>query len=305
MDPVRGGYAHEAGGSRPLNSFVTGAGEGVLRALDRSGDGRVHATLNHLGATTSRMSAEQPNLLGLPRDKSIRCCITASPGRKLIVGDYNAIELRVLADQTGDEELTKVFRTGGDPHRHTASLVKKVPEDQVTEEQRRRAKAPNFGVSVGMGKDKLISYARKSYNVELTPDEAEKFKQTLLENYSGVAAWQKKMSDEMPGVLRTKSGRGCCFFDPDNEYIARLAFPIQGTAADGMKQAMVLLRPHLKRLDARIILAVHDELLVEAPEEHAASVAELMREYMIAGMEKYVTTVPIVVEPEVRSTWGK
>jgi DNA polymerase-1 len=290
---------------RPLNSFVTGVGEGVLRALERSGDGRVHATLNQIGATTGRMSAEQPNLLGLPRDKLIRSCITASPGKKLVIGDYSTIDLRVLADQTGDEELTKVFLTGGDPHRHTASLVMKVPEDQVTEEQRRRAKAPNFGVSFGMGKDKLIAYARKSYNVKLTPDEAEKFKQTFLENYSGVAAWQKKMSDEMPDVLRTKSGRGCCFFDPDDEYNARLAFPIQGTAADGMKQAMVLLYPHLKRLGAQIILAVHDELLVEAPEEHADAVKELMREHMIAGMHKYVPTVPIVVEPEVRSTWGK
>ncbi len=290
---------------RPLNSFVIGAGAGVLRALARSEDGRVHATLNQIGATTGRMSAEQPNLLGLPRDKSIRSCITASPGKKLIVGDYNTIELRVLADQTGDEQLTKVFHTGGDPHRHTASLVINVAEDQVSEEQRRRAKAPNFGVAFGMGKDKLISYARKSYGVELTPDEAEKFKQTFLENYSGVAAWQKKIGDEMPAVLRTKSGRACCFFDPDEEYNARLAFSIQGTAADGMKQAMVLLYPHLKKLGAKIILAVHDELLVEAPEEHAAAVKELMREHMIAGMQKYVPTVPIVVEPEVRSTWGK
>jgi DNA polymerase-1 len=290
---------------RPLNSFVIGAGEGVLRAIERSEDGRVHATLNQIGATTGRMSAEQPNLLGLPTDKAIRSCITASPGKKLVVGDYNAIELRVLADQTGDEQLTKVFCTGGDPHRHTASLVMKIPEEQVTEEQRRKAKAPNFGVSFGMGKDKLIAYARKNYGVKLPPDEAERFKQTFLENYSGVDAWQKKIGEEMPAVLRTKSGRTCYFLDADEEYNARLAFPIQGTAADGMKQAMVLLYPHLKRLGAKIILAVHDELLVEAPEEHADAVKELMREYMIAGMQKYVPSVPIVVEPEVRSTWSK
>jgi DNA polymerase I-like protein with 3'-5' exonuclease and polymerase domains len=290
---------------RPLNSFVTGAGKGVLQALERSEDGRVHATLNQIGCTTGRISAEQPNLLGLPRDKSIRSCITASPGKKLIVRDYTTIELRVLANQTGDERLTKVFRTGGDPHRHTASLVMGVPEEQVTEEQRRRAKPLNFGFSFAMGKDKLVAYARKNYGVELTPDEAEKFKQMFLENYSGIAAWQKKMGDEMPAVLRTKSGRACCFFDPDDEYNARLAFPIQGTAADGMKQAMVLLHSHLKRLGAKIILAVHDELLVEAPEEHADAVKELMREHMIAGMKKYVPSVPIVVEPEVRSSWGK
>src|SRR5580704_6783146 len=92
-------------------------------------------------------------------------------------GGVTARAQRAAPDQTGDEQLTKVFRTGGDPHRHTASLVMNVPEDQVGEEQRRRAKAPNFGVSFGMGKDKLIAYARKNYGVELTPDEAATFKQ--------------------------------------------------------------------------------------------------------------------------------
>ena len=84
-----------------------------------------------------------------------------------------------------------------------------------------------------------------------------------------------------------------------------MAFPIQGTAADGMKQAMKLLHPHLKRLGAQMILAVHDELLVEAPEEHAEEVKELMRDCMIAGMKKYVPSVPIVVEPKVMSRWEK
>lgn len=84
-----------------------------------------------------------------------------------------------------------------------------------------------------------------------------------------------------------------------------MAFPIQGTAVDGMKQAMMLLYPHLKRLGAKILLAMHDELLVEAPEEHADAVKELMREHMIAGMRKYVPSVPIVVEPKVMARWTK
>ena len=156
-----------------------------------------------------------------------------------------------------------------------------------------------------MGKNKLIAYARKSYGVELTSDEAEQFKQKLLENYAGISKWQKKTQKQMAQELRTESGRTCCFFDPDGDYNARLAFPIQGTAADGMKMAMILLHPHLKKLGAKIILAVHDELLVEAPEEHADAVKEIMRAYMVAGMAMYVKTVPIIVEPEVKKSWRK
>ncbi|WP_170319802.1 DNA polymerase [Polyangium spumosum] len=291
---------------RRKNGFVTGAGNGVLRAFSRSEDGRVHATLKQIGAVTGRFSARQPNLLGLPRDKQVRSCIQAPPGKKLVVGDYNAIELRVLADQTVDEKLKEVFgKSDGDPHRHTASLLMNVLENQVTDEQRNRAKPVNFGGSFGMGVNKLIAYAKKNYNVDLRPEQAAQFKHMFLQNYAGIAAWQKKMAEEMPGELRTRSGRVSYYFDPDEEYNARLAFPIQGTAADGMKQAMVLLAPHLKRLGAQMILAVHDELLVEAPEEHAEEVKELMRDCMIAGMKKYVPSVPIVVEPKVMSRWEK
>lgn len=291
---------------RRKNGFVTGAGKGALRAFNRSEDGRVHATLNQIGAVTGRLSAQEPNLLGLPRDKQVRSCIQAPPGKKLIIADYSTIELRVLADQTGDEKLKEVFRrSDGDPHRHTASLLMNVPENQVTDEQRNRAKPVNFGGSFGMGVNKLIAYAKKNYKVDLGPEQAAQFKQMFLQNHAGVAAWQKKMAEEMPAELRTKSGRLSYYFDPDEEYNARLAFPIQGTAADGMKQAMVLLAPHLKRLGAQMILAVHDELLVEAPEEHAEEVKELMRDCMIAGMKKYVPSVPIVVEPRVVSRWEK
>jgi DNA polymerase I-like protein with 3'-5' exonuclease and polymerase domains len=289
---------------RRKNGFVMSAGKGVSSALARSGDRRVHATVNQIGAVTGRFSAQEPNLLGLPRDKQVRACIQAPAGKKLVAADYNAIELRVAADQTGDEALRSILQTG-DPHRYMGSILARVPEVHVTKEQRNRAKPVNFGLLLGMGTDTLVSYARKNYGVEFTPSEAEEFKHTFLETYAGIAAWQKMMADETPAELRTKSGRVSYYFDPDEDYNARLAFPIQGTAADGMKQAMVLLHPHLKRLGAKIILAVHDELLVEAPEEHAEEVKELMREHMIAGMQKYVPSVPIVVEPEVRSSWGK
>ncbi len=291
---------------RKANSFVTSAGKGVLRALDRSGDGRVHATLKQLGAITGRMSCEGPNLLGLPREPSIRSCIASPPGMKLVIGDYNAIEMRVLADQTGDEQLRRVFAADkGDPHRHTASLLMGKPEEQIEDDERQRAKPVNFGTAFGMGKDTLMSYAQKNYHVELTPAQAERFRGRFLEHYAGVRAWQKKTQDEMPSELRTRSGRVTYYLDTDEGYNARLSFPIQGTAADGMKQAIVMLHPLLEPLGARIILAIHDELIVEAPDEHAEEVKTLMCRCMTAAMQKYVPSVPIVIEPEVWSTWAK
>ncbi len=155
-----------------------------------------------------------------------------------------------------------------------------------------------------MSSKTLVGYARKNFKVVLTELQAEQFKETFLEHYAGVRAWQEKTAQEMPAQLRTRSGRVTYYMFSDEGYNARLSFPIQGTAADGMKAAIVMLHPKLKRLGAKIVLVVHDELVVEGPEQHAEEVRALMRECMIAGMQLYVPSVPIVVEPEVRSTWA-
>ncbi len=290
---------------RRLAAFVNGTGVGVQDALNRSPDGRVRASIHQIGAATGRMSCEQPNLMGLPRDPRIRGCIIPAPGMKFIVADYAAIDLRVAAHVTGDETLRRLFAEGKCPHTNMASILMKTPIEQVSPEQRQRAKPLNFGLLLGMGVAKFPVYARKNFGVSLTHDEAEQFRRQFLETYPGVAAWQSRMNTQMPEELRTESGRISRRFDPEGDYNARLAFPIQGTAADGMKSAMVLLHPHLEKLGARMVLAVHDELIVEAREEHAETVKEVMREAMIAGMQKYVPSVPIIVEPEVRSSWTK
>jgi DNA polymerase-1 len=296
----------QLGRYRSLIGFVRSSGKAVLEALDRSPDGRVHTSIHQLGARTGRVSCSEPNLMGLPRARDIRACIGAPPGKKLVIGDYKAIEMRVIADQTGDEHLRKVF-TGeeGDPHRHTASVLLKKAEENVTDEERKPAKPVNFGLSFGMSSKTLVTYARKNFKVVLTEAQAEKFKATFLDHYAGVRVWQEKTANEMLGQLRTRSGRVTYYPYSDEGFNARLSFPIQGTAADGMKAAIVLLHPRLAALGARIVLVVHDELVVEAPEEHADEVRVLMRECMIAGMQRYVPSVPIIVEPEVRSTWAE
>jgi DNA polymerase-1 len=287
---------------RSLHGFVSGAGNEVLKVLDENG--RVHASLDQLGAATGRMSCSRPNLLALPRDRKIRGCIQAPPGKKLISADYNAIELRVLADFTEDERLVELFQQGRDPHTETAMHILGISPDAVAKDARDRAKAINFGLMNGMGAASLVTYALENFGVVMTLEDAEEYKRKYLDLYIGLRDWHEYVREKKPCGLRTASGRGRYFGEP-NQHNAKLCTPIQGTAADGLKQSMVLLAPHLKRLRAQMILAVHDELLVEAPEEHAEEGKELMREYMIAGMKKYVHSVPIVVEPKVMSRWGK
>jgi DNA polymerase I-like protein with 3'-5' exonuclease and polymerase domains len=287
---------------RSLHGFVAGPGKEVLHVLDENS--RVHASWRQLGAATGRMSCAQPNLLALPRDNKIRGCIQAPPGKKLISADYNAIELRVLADFTGDERLVALFQQGRDPHTETAMHILGVSPDAVARDARDRAKAINFGLMNGMGAASLVAYALESFDVVMALDEAEEYKRKYLDLYTGLRDWHEYVREEIPCGLRTASGR-VRYFDEPNQHNAKLCTPIQGTAADGLKQSMVLLGPHLKRLGAQMILAVHDELLVEAPEEHANQLKELVRDCMIAGMKKYVLSVPIVVEPKVMSRWGK
>ena len=290
---------------RTLNTFARGAGRGVLEALDAHGDGRVHASFDSLSAPTGRFGCSEPNLLGLPRAASVRRCVVPPPGCTLIAADYAAIELRVIARIAKDAHLQEIFASRGDPHRATASAALGKPESEITSEERQSAKAVNFGFAFGMGAERFISYARGNYGVEVTRAEAERFRASYLRLYDGVARWQAATRASMPLEVRTASGRVQRFRDAVGGYCQRLNTPVQGTAADGLKQAMVLLRPRLAAIGARIVLCVHDELVVEAPADRAEEAKQVVERGMVEGMQTFVEDVPIVVEAAVRSTWAK
>jgi DNA polymerase-1 len=222
-----------------------------------------------------------------------------------VCADYAAIELRVLTQVTGDERLSQVFGDGGDPHRLTASLlIGKSPED-VSKEERQRAKAVNFGFAFGMGPDRFVAYALSDFGVVFSRGEAKRFKTAYLRAYPGVDRWQRETARRRATEVRTASGRVRYLPDRAKGYTERLNTPVQGTAADGLKAAMFLLAPRLAALGARVVLCVHDELLVEAPVDRAEEVEDVVKEGMQEGMETYVTSVPIVVEPDIRQTWAK
>ncbi len=299
---------------RSLASFLAGPGKALPAAASEARDGRIRPRLDPLAAPTGRFGCSHPNLQGLekargPSDDSAaipdaRACIVPSEGHVFVDADYAAIELRVLAAITGDARLQTIFRDGGDPHRAMAALVARKAEHEVTKDERNRAKAVNFGFMFGMGPDRFVEYARSGYGVTFTLIEARQFKAAWERTFPGVVAWQRRVGNASPGVMVSRSGRRRVFESRQTGYCERLNMPVQGTAADGLKLAMVLLQPRLHRYKAQIVLCVHDELLVETPREHAVEVCEIVRATMVEGMQRFVTEVPIVVEADVRATWS-
>jgi putative DNA primase/helicase len=290
---------------RQSAGFVRGIGKAIIHALDLHLDGRVHAHFDPLAAPTGRFGCHNPNLLALPKEFAVRTAVVPSPGFQFVQADLAAIELRVLAQIANDPDLIKLFNANGDPHRITAAAMLGVDELQVRDEDRQRAKAVNFGFAFGMGEERFVKYALADYNVSFTPAEAGKFKAVYLQTYSGVARWQREMGVLMPVETRTASGRIRRFKNRRDGYCERLNTPVQGTAADGLKAALVLLHQRLPPLGARLVLCVHDEVLVEAPKDRAEEVKVVVENSMKEGMERFVTAVPIVVEADIRPTWAK
>ncbi|MDT7919558.1 MAG: DNA polymerase I [Meiothermus sp.] len=270
--------------------------------------GRLHTRFNQTGTATGRLSSVDPNLQNIPIrteiGRRIRKAFRAAPGMKLVVADYSQIELRVLAHLSGDENLIKVFREGKDIHTQTAAWMFGLDLDQVASEQRRAAKTINFGVLYGMSAHRL------SNELSIPYAEAERFIERYFASYPRVRAWiEQVLADaRQKGYVETMFGRRRFVADLDarirsvREAAERMAFnmPVQGTAADLMKLAMVKLQPELEGLEAHLVLQVHDELLVEAPAHKAEQVAGVVREVM---QKAWALEVPLEVGTGIGENW--
>jgi DNA polymerase-1 len=270
--------------------------------------GRLHTRFNQTGTATGRLSSVDPNLQNIPIrteiGRRIRKAFRAAPGMKLVVADYSQIELRVLAHLSGDENLIKVFREGKDIHTQTAAWMFGLDLDQVRGEQRRAAKTINFGVLYGMSAHRL------SNELAIPYAEAERFIERYFASYPRVRAWiEQVLADaRQKGYVETMFGRRRFVADLDSrirsvrEAAERMAFnmPVQGTAADLMKLAMVKLQPELEGLEAHLVLQVHDELLVEAPADKAEQVAGVVREVM---QKAWALEVPLEVGTGIGENW--
>jgi DNA polymerase-1 len=270
--------------------------------------GRLHTRFNQTATATGRLSSSDPNLQNIPvrtpLGQRIRRAFIAEEGWLLVALDYSQIELRVLAHLSGDENLIRVFQEGRDIHTETASWMFGVPREAVDPLMRRAAKTINFGVLYGMSAHRL------SQELAIPYEEAQAFIGRYFQSFPKVRAWIEKTLEEgrRRGYVETLFGRRRYVPDLEarvksvREAAERMAFnmPVQGTAADLMKLAMVKLFPRLEEVGARMLLQVHDELVLEAPKERAEAVARLAKEVM-EGV--YPLAVPLEVEVGIGEDW--
>jgi len=283
----------------------------ALPQLVNPATGRVHTSFNQTITATGRLSTSDPNLQNIPvrteAGKEIRkAFIAGERGWKLLSADYSQIELRVMAHVSGDRNLIEAFQKGEDVHRSTAAKIFKVDPDQVTEQQRYRAKTINFGVMYGMGAYGLAS------RLEISNQEAQEFIDAYFERYPEVNNYVARTIGKAyeDGYVTTLLGRRRYLPElaSSNQNLRRFAertavnMPIQGTAADIIKLAMIAIERVLRRqkLQTRMILQIHDELLFEVPDQEVESLKKIIVREMEGAVE---LTVPVSVDVGVGENW--
>ena len=282
--------------------------EGLLKVIGE--DGRIHSTFNQTEARTGRLSSDNPNLQNIPirteLGSQLRAYFIAKPGCVLVDADYSQIELRILAHITGDEHMQQAFLNGEDIHRSTAAKIYGIPQEEVTSRLRSSAKAINFGIMYGKGAFSL------GKDLGISVKEADTFLKTYLNTFPKVDGYMQNCIEHAKekGYVETLFGRrrplpelASSNFQvrSSGERMARNT-PIQGTAADIIKLAMVHVWQRLRdeKLQARLLLQVHDELIVEAPENEVEQVKRILKE----EMEQVVSySVPLTAEVGTGKTW--
>lgn len=273
---------------RTLTKLKSTYCDGLLKVIDT--DGRIHTRFNQVETRTGRISSLEPNLQNIPirtdLGREMRKFFIAAPGCRLVDADYSQIELRVLASMAEDQTMIDAFNSGADIHTATAAQVFGLPPEMITPQLRSRAKAVNFGIVYGIG---AFSLAK---DIGVSNKEAKEYIDSYMHTYQGVAAYMQRMIDAAKdtGYASTLFGR--------RRYLPELAasnhmlrafgervarnMPIQGTAADIIKIAMVRVdrRLYAEKMESRLILQVHDELIVEAPEAEAARALQIVTEEM-------------------------
>ena len=282
--------------------------DGLLKVIDP--DGRIRTSFQMTVTATGRLSSTEPNLQNIPTrtdlGSKMREMFVAAPGHVLVDADYSQIELRLLAHISGDEAMQQAFLSGEDFHTVTAARVFHVPQDQVTHQMRSRAKAVNFGIVYG------ISAFSLSQDIGVTVQEAKEYMDRYFATYTGVKQYMTDVVDKAreQGYVETLWHRRRALPELKSSNFNMRSFgervalnmPIQGTAADIIKLAMVRVHSRLARegLAARLIMQVHDELIVECPEEEAPRVEALLQQEMQGVAE---LSVPLLAEAHTGRNW--
>ena len=282
--------------------------DGLLKVIDP--DGRIRTSFQMTVTATGRLSSTEPNLQNIPTrtdlGSKMREMFVAAPGHVLVDADYSQIELRLLAHISGDEAMQQAFLSGEDFHTVTAARVFHVPQDQVTHQMRSRAKAVNFGIVYG------ISAFSLSQDIGVTVAEAKEYMERYFATYTGVRQYMEQVVSQARerGYVETLWHRRRALPELKSSNFNMRSFgervalnmPIQGTAADIIKLAMVRVWKRLRdeKMASRLILTVHDELIVEAPEAEAEKAAQILREEM-EGCVQYA--VPLSTDVHAGKNW--
>src|SRR5258705_4217738 len=293
---------------RTVQKALTSYGQNMIELINPVTK-RLHADFRQIGAPTGRFSCTNLNIQQVPHAVEYRRCFSGHPeGRKLIIADYSQIELRILAEFSGDQGFIEAFKSGADLHRVTASQVFNVSLDQVSKDQRDFAKRLNFGVVYGIGAQRF------ALMTGLTVPEAEDVLRRYFKTYRQLDTYLREAANGAvrDRQARTASGRLVRFrYDEnDRQQISMTQrngknTPIQGTSADILKRALRLLSSSLRGTNARIVNIIHDEIVVESAADAVQEIAEKVERAMCAAGEEYIQTVPVKVETEIADEWVK
>ena len=288
--------------SKLLGTYVEGLGKLICS------DGRVRTEYKQMMTATGRLSSVEPNLQNIPvreqEGKELRAIFIAGEGNTLVSADYSQIELRLMAHFSADPNMLDIYNRGGDIHAMTASLVFGVPLDKVTPEMRRKAKAVNFGIIYG------ISEYGLSESVHCSVKEAKKFIEAYFASFPRVKDFVDKTVEnaKKTGEVRTLFGRRRKISELSSSNFMTRSFgeraamntPLQGSAADIIKIAMISVYEKLKDTKVKLILQIHDELIVECPDEEVENVKKILTDCMENAVK---LTVPLTVDVESGKSW--
>jgi DNA polymerase-1 len=292
---------------RAAQKSMTSFGENTLEFVEPA-TGRIHADFRQIGAPTGRFSCSNPNLQQIPHDAAYRRCFRAPDGRKLVIADYSQIELRILADFSGDENFIKAFESGQDFHTMTASQVFNVKPEDVSADQRSFAKRLNFGIVYGVGA------SRFGLMTGLSQTDAENTMRKYFGTYRNLDAYLRESGRSVIDgrTARTKSGRLLRVRYDENDRASIGAtrrygvnMPIQGTSADILKRCLRLLHDSLRGTSGKLVNIVHDEVMVECDASEAELIATKLDDSMVSAGRDFVSRVPIKTDVHIAYEWSK
>ena len=260
------------------------------------GDGRVRANWKLFGSITGRMSCSKPNLQQM--SYQFRKCIKPEEGNKFVGCDYSQVELRVVSSLAQDRRMINAFKEGKDLHLTTAQLI--YDKENISNEERQIAKTCNFGLIYGMGADGLKRRLKQMIGMDIKLGEARKLRTKFLSSYKGLRRWQEKLL--LKNYIKTLGGKRWSTKRLNTQELFN--YPVQGSAAEGLKETMIVMNKKLPD-NWKLVALIHDEILLEVPEAEAKKALKELKKWMIAGMGQIVKDVPIKVDGIIADYWKK